>query len=512
VRQVLPKTSNKKTSIKTKNSKSKNNVVPTNNQVESTSSALDYADFSSAISKLVLRDLTQQKRNPTFYKYTRDQIANYIKDPARNEKQLRDAIIYIYNASSNFRRIIQYFVGLTNWQYIIYPDKLDTTTAKPETIKKQFQKTINLISTIDIKSQFPNILTVCLREDTFYGTIWHWNDTITIQQLPSDYCTISSIQQNVPNVSFDFSYFDTYSDYLPLYPAEFQTKYNLYRSNTTLYRWQELDAPNSFAVKVNSDILAYSVPPFAGILEDLYNLIDYKSLQMTRTELENYALLVLKLGKDKDGAWDMPFEKAVEFWQRIDSELPRFTASAMSPMEIQKITFDKANTTGDDKVAQAQNALFAATGISSQIFNADSASSNALLQSIKADQAFTFEIVKKIEAVVNRFLMNQSFSKNFRVKFLDVSRYNEKDVAEQYYKAVTVGAPAISLYCASIGIGQNELNGLNFLENDVLNLPEKFIPLQTSHTQSNKGGRPQKEADELTDSGESTREGEKNDF
>ena len=38
---------------------------------------------------------------------------------------------------------------------------------------------------MSIKTQFPKILTVCLREDTFYGTMWVTNDNITIQQLPS---------------------------------------------------------------------------------------------------------------------------------------------------------------------------------------------------------------------------------------------------------------------------------------------------------------------------------------
>ena len=499
----MPNTKETKKTVVNSNTNSKENPKPI---------LQDTANFASMMSKLVLRDLTKTKKSPSFYKYTRDQIATYIKDPATNERQLRDAMIYIYNASSHFRRLIQYLVGLTYWQYVIYPNKIDSTTAKPDAIRKQWQKTINLVSTMDIKSQFPNILTVCLREDTFYGTIWQWNDNITIQQLPSDYCTISAIQNNVPNVSFDFSYFNTYSDYLPLYPTEFEQKYRAYQGDTTNLRWQELDSPNSFAIKANSDILAYSVPPFAGILEDLYNLIDYKSLQMTKTELENYAMLVIKLGKDKDGAWELDFDKATEYWQKIDSQLPDLIGSVLSPMDVDKIAFDKMSAVGDDRIVQAQNALFSSAGVSSQVFNSDNSSSNTLLQSIKADQSVTFEIVKNIEAAINRYLMGQSFSKNFKLMFLDTSRYNQKEVTEAYYKACTVGAPAISLYCASLDIRQNEMNGLSFLESDILNLHNKFVPLKTSHTQSGDGGRPQKDADELTDEGEKSKEGEKNEM
>ena len=49
-----------------------------------------------------------------------------------------------------------------------------------------------------------------MREYTFYGTMHVTSDNIIIQQLPSDYCQVAVIEDNVMNVSFDFSYFDRY--------------------------------------------------------------------------------------------------------------------------------------------------------------------------------------------------------------------------------------------------------------------------------------------------------------
>ena len=149
---------------------------------------------------------------------------------------------------------------------------------------------------MDIKSQFAKVLTVCLREDVFYGTMWVTADSIIIQQLPSDYCTIAVVEDNVLNVSFDFSYFDSNSQYLENYPQEFTTKYNLYQKDRTGMKWQELESPTSFAVKCNNDILNYAIPPFAGLLREVYDIEDYKQLKLTKTELENYAMLVMKLG------------------------------------------------------------------------------------------------------------------------------------------------------------------------------------------------------------------------
>jgi hypothetical protein len=501
-------TTQKRTYTKKSNSSKLKSSTPIEPIVDPNVKVLNFA----ALSRLVLRDLTKQKKNPTFYKYTKDQISEFIKDPVRNEKSIRDAIVYLYGASSHFRRLIQYLAGLNYFYYIISPRNLDPTTAKPDTIREQFQKTLKLVDSIDIQTQGVDILTVCLREDVYYGTIWATNDSITIQQLPSDYCTISTIEGNVPNVSFDFAYFDIYSDYLPLYPSEFQTKYNQYQSNRSTLRWQELSSPNSFAIKACSEILAYPLPPFAGILEDIYNIVDYKALQLTKTELENYAMLIIKLAKDKTGEWELDFDKALEYWQSIDSQLPEQIGSALVPMAVEKISFDKSGSVEDDKIAKAESAFYSDAGVSSQIFNSDNTSSNALLQSIKADQAMVYNIVLKIQNAVNRFLLSQSYSKNFKLEILDISRFNQKEMIEEYYKGIMVGAPDISKYCAAKGTSQNAMIGLNYLEQVVLELPSKFIPLQSAHTLSagGKGGRPESDPDDLGDAGEKTRDGSGN--
>ena len=67
----------------------------------------------------------------------------------------------------------------------------------------------------------------------------------------------------------------------------------------------------------------------------------------------------------------------------------------------------------------------------------------------------------------------------------------------------------ISHYSATVGLGQAELDSMNFLETEVLGLQEVFMPLRSS-TQMTKedsqAGAPQKDIGELTDSGEQSRE------
>lgn len=463
------------------------------------------------LNKLITRDLNSYRTSPTFYLYTKDEIQTYLANPYRYEKQLRHAVTYIYGASPHFRRLIQYFVGLSDLSYIVEPYRIDPRKANPKTINNNYRKVLNMLSSMNIKTQLPKILTVCLREDVFYGTLWVTQDSITIQQLPSDYCAISSIEGNVPNVTFDFSYFDPRQDLLDNYPPEFRKKYEIYRNNI-MSRWIELDSPTSFAIKCNSDILDYAIPPFAGLLREIYELEDYTKLKLSKEALENYAMIAMKLPLE-DGDWGLDLDKAKDFWRNLDSVLPEEVGSVLTPMELSKISFEKSNTGDIDTVSDAEQHLFTAAGVSSLLFNNAKASANALLLSIKADQNITYGIVKSIGDAINRFIQAQNYGKNFKVNFLDVSCFNRGEVGDAYLKAASYGLPTICAYAASQGIGQAELDSMSFLEGTVLELPKMFKPIISSSQMSadsieseQDAGRPEKDASELTDSGEQSRE------
>lgn len=462
------------------------------------------------LNKLITRDMNNNTNTPTFSLYTKDNISEYLKNPYTYQQQLRKAVTYIYGASPHFRRLIQYFTGLSDLAYVVSPYRIDPKTANVKSVNRNYRKVLNAMSAMSVRTQFPKIITVCLREDTYYGTMWVTNESITIQQLPADYCAVSTIEGNVLNVTFDFSYFDGHSQYLEFYPAEFQSKYKVYQTNRRM-RWQELDSPTSFAIKCNNDILDYPLPPFAGILREVYDLEDYKQLKLTKTTLENYAMLVMTIGLNENGEWQIDLDKAKEFWRNLDSVLPDEIGSVLTPLPINKISFEKSHTGDTDTIADAEQNLFSAAGVSSLLFNNDKASANALVLSIKADQSVTFGIVKSIEDAVNRFIQSQAYGKNFKVTFLDCSPFNRKEVGDMYLKACQYGVPMVSYYCASQGLSQSEMDCMNFLENDILNIKSTFIPLQSSTTQSaapggDEGGAPQKEIDDLSESGEQNRE------
>lgn len=483
--------------------------------------------FSSPVTALLLRDLNDyRQRHPHFFmRYRKHDIAMWLANPYRFERQLREAVRYIYQVSSHFRRIIQYFVGLTDIDYLIEPYGIDPKHASANIVNLNYRRTLEMLESMNLKTQLKKILTVVLREDVFYGYLWETSNAITILQLPSDYCAISEIEDNVFNVSFNFSYFTNREELLESFPDEFRVKYEIYKQSGRLlrHRWITLDSPNAFAIKCNSDIIEYAIPPFAGVLREVFDIEEFKDLKLERAALENYALVSMTIPLDSEGNWGIDLNKAEEFWRNLDAVLPEEVGSVLTPMPLEKISFERSNTSDTQTVTEAEESLFTASGVSSLLFNNAKASSNALLLSIKADQAITYGIVLSITDAINRYLASRPYAKNFRLNILDISPFNRDEMLATYLKACQFGIPMVSYYCVASGLDQMAMDSMSYLETTVLNLQQRFKPLMSSTQMSStssssssstdsptdgEAGRPTKGLGEISDSREANIEAE----
>lgn len=483
--------------------------------------------FSSPVTALLLRDLNNYKlHHPHFFmRYRKHDIAMWLANPYKFERNLREAVRYIYQVSSHFRRIIQYFVGLSDVDYLIEPYGIDPKKASANIVNLNYRRTLEMLETMNLKTQIKKILTVVLREDVFYGYIWETANAITILQLPSDYCAISEIEENVFNVTFNFSYFTNREELLESFPDEFRVKYEIYKRGGRLLRnrWITLDSPNAFAIKCNADIIEYAIPPFAGVLREVFDIEEFKDLKLERAALENYALVSMTIPLDAEGNWGIDLNKAEEFWRNLDAVLPEEVGSVLTPMPLDKISFERSNTSDTQTVTEAEENLFTASGVSSLLFNNAKASSNALLLSIKADQAITYGIILSITDAINRYLSSRPYAKNFRLNILDISPFNRDEMLATYLKACQFGIPMVSYYCVASGLDQMAMDSMSYLETTVLNLQERFKPLMSSTNTSSEersstsnvdsptdgeAGRPTKGLGEISDSREANIEAE----
>jgi len=181
------------------------------------------------------------------------------------------------------------------------------------------------------------------------------------------------------------------------------------------------------------------------------------------------------------------------------------TARYFSP----RISF-KQSAADRDATARAERDLWSTAGVSTLLFNNEKASSTALVESMTNDYSFVLPIVRSIERWVNKKLKMLSGSNKFKLVFPDVNIYTRTKFAENLRKDMQYGLPVRTMLTSvDTGFTPADVMGMLFMENEVMKLGERMTPPVSSNTISvsaDEGGRPTKDEDELSESGEQTRE------
>lgn len=450
----------------------------------------------------------------TYTKYTKEKIVQYLKSPETNSKELRDASIYLYEVSPQYRRLINYFSHMHTLAYTVTPVKFDINKVNEKSFRTSYKKALDFLEIMNIRHEMQKVQTVAFREDVFYGYIYQTKDSFYIRQLNPDYCKICSIEDGCFIYAFDFSYFRAHEDELVSYGPEFESKYRIYQNDNTL-RWQELESKNEFCIKVNEDII-FPMVPFAGCLEGIYDIEDYKDLQKAKAEVENYKILALQIPMDDEGDFLLDLDLCKEFYKQIGNVLPSNIGAVMTPMPIKDYEFERSGATDSDKVSDAQRAFWDDAGICSLIFGGTDQSSASLKISIKADEQIVFALSRQIERNINRLLKNLSGTTKFKITFIDATYFHQDEVYTQLLQSAQYGIPNKLKIAAILGDMQADTVGALYIENEFLKLQEKMIPLSSSHTQSGdvttSVGAPTKaeQGEDLSDDGEKTAENDSN--
>lgn len=454
-------------------------------------------------------------------KYTKKILLECMNNPQIHEKELREISRYLYATSPQYKRTINYFANMSPLDYVIRPFKFDIEKYKKDngkSFKSSYKKACDYLEVLNFKHEMNKAKLIAWREDVFFGYIYKTKDSSYIRPLNPDYCKISGICDGCYKYAFDFSYFDTCIDILEEeldnYGNEFKEKYNIYKNDKSK-RWQELEHSNEFCLKVSEEV-DYSLIPLLGTLPSIYDIENYKNIKLTSTELENYKALGLEVPINEDGQPLIDKDIMTNYYNMILNVLPPNVGLYMLPTTIKEINFEKSNTTSDE-VKDAVNNFWNDVGVSSLLFGGDNQSSTSLKISLIADETLAFNVNRQIERNINRLLKSVSGNIKFQVSILDISYYHQKDIHDLYIKDAQYGIPTKTSILASLGFNQDIIDGMSFMENDFLNLADKFVPLQSSYTLSSSNieaeennGRPTSEqtGTELTDDGEKTLERE----
>lgn len=472
-----------------------------------------YLEFAKLAKQYLRPPGTNQIKANTYQRFNKKQILNFLNHPQHHQKQLRDASIYLYNMSPHYRRLINYYSKMSTFDYFLSPTKTySNVNINQKSFIKAYKNASEQCELMNLKHELIKIVNTCFLEDAFYGYEFQSKDSYFIQKLNPDYCRIVAIEDGIYTFEFNFSFFDTRPDMLECYGSEFKKKYELYQADRSGHKWQELNSKTAVCIKLNED-LPYSVPPFAGVFPDIFDISDYKQLMKQRTETGNYQLLTMKIPYE-NGDFKIPLPLATSFYDQIAPQIPSGIGWGLTPMDIDAVTFDQSGSTQDvDAVTQSQNRVWEAAGVSNAILgNPDVTSSSALTLSIETDAGLVYGLLRQIERWINKKLKQLTGVYHFKISFLNTTIYNRESRQKQLLSACQYSFPLRYATAASFGLSPADFEGMLVFENQMMNLQEQMTPVSSTHTQSaanSEAGRPKQETTD--EAGEQTEVNSEND-
>ena len=479
----------------------------------------------SMIDALQLTDLSKTESR-TFQTYSRETLRTYMRSPKSYESQLRNLSRYLYRLCYEYRRIcLHYATMICGDAFNIIPLDDPTQEISAEERKSAWYETMIRWQRMDFGSELVKLLLVAWREDSVYAYIYDDSDqeggTCFYRILHGDYCRVSSEESGVLRFAFDFSYFRSHETYLEYWDSEFKTKYEAYQKDSTL-RWQELEPERQVCFKVNSDDPTMDYPSFASLFESLINTVDLQGIQSVKDELSAYKLLVARLkpisGSDEPDNFEVDPATALQYYKKLEENLPACVNAAMSPLPIETIEFKDLNNTDDtDMISNSISNIFKHIG--GVILDSDKSGTTIYEAQIIADMKYgQSTLLPQVQKYLNVYFNYIVGTGHGYFKYIDgVSPYTRKSKRKELVESAQNGYSRMA-----IGIldGNTPLEQISLLklERDLGLVDLMNSPLSTSYTQSGnsstsvsgtdpiKGGAPEKDTDELTENGAKNKE------
>lgn len=433
--------------------------------------------------------------------YTPEEIERIIESGSLPEQQ-RLSRNYFYK-DGFYKRILVYYATLLKYTGILIPNPSYGKKLSTSHIQKRYFNAIDFIENMSLPSFLTNCALRAMIDGSYYGIIQKLDKkTFSVLDLPSGYCC-SRFKDTDGNdiIEFDVTYFNTITDEdsremaLKVYPNVVSNAYRKYMKGKKTSRW----------VFIPSDI-GICFPMLDGrpiFLNVIPATIDYDQAVDTERErdLEEIKKIIVQKIPHNNMTGDLLFEpeEAEEIHSgtvgmlRGNKNISVLTTYA----DVDAIQSKTTSDTVSNNLEKMVNNIYYESGTSGQLFASNS--NLALETSIKNDMAMMMILANKfsifITNIINTLYSNSNI--NFKYTILPITYYNDDKYMESSFKLANTGYSFL-LPAIAIGFSQKDLGNIKDLENDVLKLSEKLLPLSSSYTQSssNEVGAPEKSPEE----------------
>ena len=426
--------------------------------------------------------------------YTPEKIERIITSGSLAEQQALSRNFFYKDGY--YKQIIIHYATLLKYAGLLIPNPSLGKKLSTSHISKRYYNAIDYVEKMNLPVFLTDCATRALIDGCYYGVIVQLDkQNFSVLDLPSGYCQTRYKDLNGDDlIEFDVSYFNSIVDLtakeqaLASYPKFIRDAYK---------KWQKQKSSNSWVI-IPSDIgICFPFfdgrPLFLSVIPASLEYDDAIQTERERDAEEIRKILVQKVPHLQDGRLLFEPDEAAEMHAgavgmlKGNKNISVLTTYADVDAVVSKTTGESTSKT----LEQIEKNIYAQAGVSGQIFS--STGSSTLDASIKNDIALMMYLANKfsrfITNSINRIYGNTNIT--FKYQILPVSIHNMDKFVDQSFKLSGSGYSYL-LPVVALGLSQRDIVNLKELENDVLKLGEKLIPLSSSYTQSgdNPTGRP----------------------
>ena len=448
---------------------------------------------------------TRFKTVSRFRNYSQKEVENIIQTGSLKEQ--RKLSEYFFNKDGFYKRILLHYATLLNYSGILIPEPARGRELKQDYIIKRYNQAIHFIDKMSLPAFFTNCAINAFIYGCYYGVIEKLDkNTFSVLDLPIQYCC-SRFKDSQGNdiIEFDVSYFNTIFDShdreiaLSAYPLEIQTYYQEFLKGKKKSRWAFIPTDKGICFPLLDE-----TPIFLSTIPATMDYDESVDTERERDLEEIKKIIVQKIPHLQDGNLLFePEEAKVMHNGSVQMLSGNKNISVLTTYaDVDAIISKTAADTASNNLEKMMNNIYYQAGTSSQLF---AASGNlALSTSLNNDLSLVMILAYKFQTfvtnIINQLYGNSNIS--FKYTILPITHYNAKDYIDNAFKLAGSGYSFL-LPMIAMGFSQSDLGNLKDLENNILKLNNKLIPLQSSYTQSsstsNSVGAPEKEEEEKTD-------------
>lgn|GEM_PF-3634968 len=468
--------------------------------------------YALSVNKMA-HDFGVEKDKTKILNIDTETVKMYLESPDKYVKQLIDLSLAMYISVPQYQNLVKYFSDMVLITPYILPTKVNSKKSK---LKEEYSECAYILEKMNVEMEYRKAIASTIRDGVFYGYEIENESSYTIKQLNPKFCRVIGSNDGCWIYEFDFSFFngkrikDTNKTLLDSYPPEFTKLYNNYKKDVKL-RWQVIDMEKQVCLRYFSELNSPCIdfPPYCNLFSDLIDIMDYKSLNKVKTEMENYRFiaLIMQTSTKDDGMNKFTVDPALvgEYYDFLTNVCGNTITPFISPVPVQELKFS-SKATDINQVANAEKSAWNASGVSDSMFGNGTTNAGTLKFSTVVDQNKLNGLYNQIECILTS-KMKRTFDNVFAVKIPKINTFNKDEYISRLLSNAQYGIPILNELFATFGLTPSQVEGALMLE-DLYDFIGRMIPLQSSHTQDSsqvENGRPKKDDTELTESGEQTR-------